>query len=60
MGAACVVLVAVEDGKDKHDKLAVQLGLLGASSERLTAPFCDKLRKGQSQTALKLICVTEI
>lgn len=24
-------LVAVEDGEDKHDKLAVQLGLLGLS-----------------------------
>lgn len=28
-GATCVVWWLVEDSKDKHDKLAVQLGLLG-------------------------------
>lgn len=35
VGAACVVWWLVEDSKDKHDKLAVQLGLLGLSSWRV-------------------------
>lgn len=51
VGATCVVWWLVGDSKDKHDKLGAQLGRLG---------HCYRCCPGQSQTVLKLICVTVI